>query len=58
MTWKCPACQTSIKQDEASGHRGAVYRCHTCRLELVQDPHTGELTLAPLPTPDDQTRSR
>jgi hypothetical protein len=25
-----------------------VYRCHICRLELVLDPKTGRLTLAPL----------
>ena len=31
-----------------------VYRCHVCRLELVVDPFTNKLALAPLDTrPED-----
>jgi hypothetical protein len=59
MPWKCPACQTAITHDPASAmpSPNAVYRCHVCRLELVVDPSTNALTLAPLeirdrPDPD------
>jgi hypothetical protein len=50
MSWKCPACQTAIAHDPAATPRlaNAVYRCHVCRLELVVDPFSGKLTLAPL----------
>jgi hypothetical protein len=29
---------------------GALYRCHICRLELVLDPDTRKLTVAPIRT--------
>lgn len=50
MSWKCPACQTAITHDPAATPplANAVYRCHVCRLELVVDPFSGKLTLAPL----------
>jgi hypothetical protein len=48
MPWKCPACQTSIRRDTDLPRVGVVYRCHICRLELVFDPKTQQLVLAPL----------
>jgi hypothetical protein len=50
MPWKCPACQTPIAHDPRvlRPESNAVYRCHVCRLELVIDPATERLTLAPL----------
>jgi rubredoxin len=57
MTWKCPACEASISHDgEVMPNFGMIYRCHICRLELVFDPVTGQLTLAPLP-PSDMPKS-
>jgi hypothetical protein len=47
MPWKCPACQTSINHTDPEPKPGRVYRCHICRLELVLDPETGRLVLAP-----------
>jgi rubredoxin len=55
MQWRCPACQTPIRHTEF-GHRprpGEQYRCHVCRLELVADPDSGKLTVAPLPSARD-----
>jgi rubredoxin len=51
MPWKCPACQTIIEHDTSVQlHRpGTIYRCHVCRLELVIDPATDRLVLAPMP---------
>jgi rubredoxin len=49
--WKCPVCQTVIKDDTSVPlpRPGVVYRCHVCRLELVIDPATDKLVLAPMP---------
>jgi hypothetical protein len=54
MPWKCPACQTAITHDPAATAPSpdTIYRCHVCRLELVVDPSTGKLTLAPLDNRD------
>jgi hypothetical protein len=54
MTWKCPACQTTIRRDnEATPILGVIYRCHICRLELVMDElQPGKMTLAPMPSTD------
>jgi hypothetical protein len=49
MPWKCPACQTPIRSGQELPQLGVVYRCATCRLELVADPSTNKLVLAPLP---------
>jgi hypothetical protein len=49
MPWKCPACEMTIRHDADIPLPRQVYRCHICRLELVADPKTGKLTLAPLP---------
>ena len=55
MPWKCPACSTPIRQQlMAAGHPnplpGVIYRCSVCRLELVIDPDSDRLIIAPLPT--------
>ena len=49
MPWKCPACQLHITHVDPEPKDGQVYRCHICRLELVLDPVTGRLVLAPFP---------
>jgi hypothetical protein len=58
MPWKCPACQTPIRSGQDIPRPGVVYRCATCRLELIADPATDKLVLAPLPpdTPLDRSR--
>jgi hypothetical protein len=47
--WRCPGCQTFIEHDTVP-RPGVVYRCHVCRLELVIDPVTETLVLAPMQT--------
>jgi hypothetical protein len=54
MPWRCPACQTFIRHGdhpEDLPRLGQVYRCHICRLELVFDPGTRKLVLAPFSGP-------
>ena len=48
MPWKCPACSAQIQhaRSEDTPRRGAIYRCHICRLELVVDPSTRKLKVA------------
>ena len=55
MPWTCPACQNTIRQSEAETlpRVGVTYRCSVCRLELVFDPRDAKMTLAPLPTGED-----
>ena len=50
MPWKCPACHSQIVHAEldAKPRLGILYRCHICRLELVLDPFTGSLSVAPI----------
>ena len=50
MTWRCPACQLEIAHHELEERprTGVRYRCHVCRLELVVDPKSRRLTVAPL----------
>ena len=50
MPWTCPACSLAIhhSDSEPSPRPGVVYRCHICRLELILDPHTNKLVLAPI----------
>ncbi len=59
MSWRCPACSTPINHNEADDmpRPGALYRCHVCRLELMLDPGTAKLTVAPL-RDDDQRHER
>ncbi len=49
MSWKCPACETQMRHDGDRPEPNRVYRCHVCRLELVLDPETDTMTVAPLP---------
>jgi len=50
MRWRCPACREQIPHDrsEATPRLGVIYRCQTCRLELVFDEQTRRLTMAPM----------
>jgi len=57
MPWKCPACQLHITHVDSEPKPGQVYRCHICRLELVLDPSTGKLVLAPFPGERHERRS-
>ena len=51
------SCQTQINHDGDTPELGRVYRCHVCRLELVLDPKTQRLTVAPLPTDDTRRKA-
>jgi hypothetical protein len=50
MSWKCPACQTIIEHDASVRlpRPGVIYRCYACRLQLVIDPATDKLVIAPI----------
>lgn len=48
MPWKCPACQSQIRQDSDQPKPGIVYRCNVCRLELTLNERTRRLDVAPL----------
>jgi hypothetical protein len=48
VPWTCPACRTAIQHSEDLPRPSVVYRCHICRLELVSDPSTGKLIVAPM----------
>jgi hypothetical protein len=49
MPWRCPACETIIKQHdgEQAPRAGARYRCHVCRLELILSDRSDVLMIAP-----------
>jgi hypothetical protein len=51
MPWRCPACHLPIRHNEVEERPrfDARYRCHICRLELVVDPVTNKLVVAPMP---------
>jgi hypothetical protein len=59
MPWRCPACQEQIRhsETEAKPRIGSRYRCHICRLELMFDPMTDKLTVAPLNVVDERPQS-
>ena len=50
MSWTCPACSQVIRHDYDVGEPrpNVIYRCHVCRLELIFDPKTKKLKLAPI----------
>ncbi|HTK29008.1 MAG TPA: hypothetical protein VL309_05630 [Vicinamibacterales bacterium] len=50
MPWRCPACHSSIRhsEHEEKPRRGAIYRCHICRLELMLDEKGERLTVTPV----------
>jgi rubredoxin len=56
MPWRCPACSIPIRHSEVEDRPriGQRYRCHVCRLELVFDPHTNKLRVAPLRDEEDE----
>jgi rubredoxin len=60
MPWRCPACHLPIRHSdvEEAPRPGTRYRCHICRLELVVDPETGRLTVAPIRTDDPEEKVR
>ena len=49
MPWRCPACRIPIQHSdlEPTPRLSIRYRCHVCRLELILDPDTDVLTIAP-----------
>jgi hypothetical protein len=49
MSWKCPACDEPIAHNaiEMQPRLDVVYRCPVCRLELVLDPTTENMVVAP-----------
>jgi len=51
VTWKCPACQTSVRYDGDQPEPRRVYRCVVCRLELVLDEHGQQLIVPPIEEP-------
>jgi hypothetical protein len=62
MPWRCPACAVPIRHSELEPRPRPTqrYRCHICRLELILDPATDKLTLAPPPgeKPDEPLRQQ
>jgi hypothetical protein len=58
MPWRCPACHLPIRHNdlEERPRLDARYRCHICRLELVVDPRTNKLVVAPTPNDDSDDR--
>jgi hypothetical protein len=60
MPWSCPACRTPIHHAplEDRPRANALYRCHICRLELVVDPDTGRLRIAPMRDDDVDAKLR
>jgi hypothetical protein len=51
MPWTCPACSQIIRHDYDAADEprpNVIYRCHICRLELIFDPETKKLVLAPM----------
>jgi hypothetical protein len=60
MPWRCPACQLPIRHNELEDRPrlDARYRCHICRLELVLDPMTNKLIVAPIPNDDSGAKQK
>jgi len=62
MTWRCPACQTSIRhrENDLEPMPGVRYRCHVCRIELTLNPFTDRLDVTPTlePSPERPTAAR
>jgi hypothetical protein len=60
MPWRCPACQLPIRHNEVEDRPrlDARYRCHICRLELVLDPMTDKLIVAPIPNDDSGAKQK
>jgi len=60
MPWRCPACHLPIRHNEVEDRPrlDARYRCHICRLELVLDPMTNKLIVAPIPNDDSGAKQK
>ena len=48
MTWDCPACRTPLQIPNDMPQPASVYRCRTCKLELVRNEQGDALVLRPL----------
>lgn len=60
MPWKCPACDSEIRHRDVEDRPrpGERYRCHICRLDLMVNPETDRLTVAPLPSDEPDLKTR
>ncbi len=64
MSWNCPACASQIRREltgagDARPRPGEIYRCATCRLDLVLSDDGAKMVVAPLfDTSNDRTRRR
>ncbi len=60
MPWRCPACRYPIAHAAYEDHprRDVLYRCHVCRLELVFDPESNKLIVAPIEDSEKDRRDR
>ena len=47
MPWRCPVCDATVQHTGPLPLEDVVYRCHVCRLDLVTNPETGKMRLAP-----------
>jgi hypothetical protein len=47
IRWRCPACREPIRHNPVETHPrpDVLYRCPTCKLELVWDPYKQILTV-------------
>jgi transposase-like protein len=52
--WRCPACKTSLTVPTDGPRPKTVYRCPTCRLELVADFETRIFVVRPLAEGDER----
>ncbi len=52
--WRCPVCQQQVsgRPGDVLPARNVVYRCHTCRIDLLFDEDYGHFRLAPLQDAD------
>jgi DNA-directed RNA polymerase subunit RPC12/RpoP len=55
MPWRCPACSTHVAHSDTLPHPNHVYRCPTCRLQMVFDPVTKKMQPWP---PNDQDNGK
>jgi hypothetical protein len=58
VPWTCPACGDKIRHEQDKPLPGVVYRCHVCRLELMFDPGTLKLVIAPVSNEDPDRPTR
>ena len=60
MPWRCPSCHLPISHSEIEyrPRLNTTYRCHVCRLELVIDPKTDKLVVAPIEDAAPEAKTR